>query len=246
METWHPTTCTKEAAALASLGATVKIWSSLYQKTGDRRVRFDVSDTAGKWSVKKLRGLIRTGRLRDDPTHPLYIAMLACHHRELLLGLLKNGLRLRLEAVPGAPAVFRLVPSDTGLPGTAGHTALATTMDLALAAALLTSGFPLLAVAGAAGGHVFTFPSHPLPGGAPLDAATLIETWRTAPRSLDAALTFTIAVLALAALGQLHREVRKVIDTILIAKPRSTSHVVIRSDAAPAAWDKAKQFLAGQ
>jgi hypothetical protein len=258
MEKWLTTLDTKEAAAFAALGATVKIISSIHQRTSTRSVRFFIAPLTEdkKWQIGKIRKGLKDGTLlRSHPGHPLLTILRAYQNRDCLIDLIKTGRHYRMVEVPGAPGIHQLVPGDTGLPGLTGTAAAVKTQDIKVAAALITCGFPLLRITGSAATHEFTLAafqspsslltSHSALGTSPLDAAQLIADWRIDPCPLPFEHPFLQAAHGLSIRELLLREVNKSIDSILISKPRSTSHAVIRADAAPDAWDAAKRFFSG-
>lgn len=250
MERWLTTLDTKEAAAFATLGATVQIQSSILQRTSTREVRFLVSHTTadGLYQIGKLRLALQDRSLpRASPAHPLLTILRAYMNREATLDIQHKGSRYRLSSVAGAPGVHQYTASDSGLPGLAGVPAIVRTQDLKISAALATAGFPLLHLTGSAGRHEYSHAAFPAPGTPPglPHAAALIQTWRENPESLPAALPFVLAMRGLTIREQLRTEVSKAIDTILISKAGSAAHAVIRSDANDKAWDKARAFFIG-
>ena len=113
-----------------------------------------------------------------------------------------------------------------------------------MAAALVTAGFPLLTITGGGKDHSYTHAAFQVPA-APVDAATLVQQWRADASSMPFTLPFVQAATALLFREQIRREISKSIDTILISKPRTTSHAAIRADAAPQAWDQVAHFFNG-
>jgi len=247
MERWHTTICTKEASAFATLGATIKIQSSIDERTSSREVRFLISPTTEDkaWSTGKIRHAFKTGTLqRQHSGHPYLTMLRAYHNREALLEIQKSGRRLRLALASPEAGTYQLVPSDTGLPGTTGQLAVLKTRDIKLAAALLTVGFPILRITGAERAHEYTLSALPEPRAATgIDAAALCAAWHAAPAAMPFHLPFVQAMQALSNREKMKAEVHRAIDTILLHKPRTTSHAAIRADAAPAAWDAAKTFF---
>ena len=247
MERWHTTICTKEASAFYTLGTTIKIQSSIDERTSSRTVRFLISPTTEdkQWSTGKIRHAFKTGSLqRQHSGHPYLTIRRAFHNREALLEIQKSGRRFRLALASPEASTYQLVPSDTGLPGTTGQLAVLKTRDIKLAATLLTVGFPLLRITGVDRAHEYTLSALPAPrAAAGIDAALLCATWRTDPAAMSFQLPFTQAMQGLSNREKIKAEVLLAIDTILLHKPRTTSHAAIRADAAPAAWDAAKAFF---
>lgn len=246
-EHWHMSTDTAEAAAFAALGATIKIVANLHERTSTREVRLFISPhtTGNVWKVGKIRQSMKAGTLtRSEPSHPWLTCRRALANREAMLDIQKQGKRYTLLPVPGTDGIFQYMPSDTGLPGIKGHAAAVRTTDLKMAAALATAGFPLLAIEGSGAHHTYTVAAFQVPP-APIDAAQLVSQWREDASAMPFALPFVQAATALLFREQLRREISVAIDTILIHKPRTTSHAAIRADSAPQAWDKVAQFFNG-
>lgn len=248
-EQWLSTLDTKEAAAFAALGATIKIISDLHERTSTRTVRFLISPTTAdrKWQTGKIRLALKQNTLvRDTPAHPFVTILRAYQNRGSILEMQKQGSKFQLLPVTGSPGIHQYVASDSGLPGVTSTTAAVRTQDLKMAAALVTVGFPLLRITGDGSHHEYTLAAMPAPGTAPgIDAATLLADWRADASAMPFALPFVQAATGLLFHEQLRGEVARAIDTILLSKPRSTSHAAIRADAAPAAWDAVSKFFTG-
>ena len=250
MHAWTSTLDTKEAAAWATLGGTVKIESTLAERTSIREVRFHLGEHGGPYQLGKLRAALRDGSLqRTDPAHPLLTILRAFANRERLLALLKDGARLRLVAVPGAAGIWQYAPGEHGLPGVAGNAAIVKTTDLKIVAALATCGMPLLHLEPGAGGHRFAcaaHAAHAAPAAAmPWDGAQLVAAWRRSPDEVPWQLPFAQAMRGLVLREQLLAEVRRSVDSVLLHKPGTRSHAIIRADAAPRAWDRTARFFRG-
>jgi hypothetical protein len=247
MEQWHISLDTKEAAAFAALGATVKIVSSTHQRTSTREVRFHISPHTEPeaWNVGQIRKSVRDKSLfTAAPAHPYLTIHRAFHARECILDMQNKGARFRLLPVPGAAGIFQHAPSDTGLPGTRPGDAVVRTRDLKMAAALTTCGFPLLTITGSGRQHEYTLAAYQIPASA-ISAVQLLSDWSADASAMPFALPFVQAATGLLFREQLRTEVSRAIDTVLISKPRTTSHAAIRADAAPRAWDKVANFFNG-
>ncbi len=247
MEQWHISLDTKEAAAFAALGCTIKIVSSAHQRTSTREVRFHISPTTTppQWHVGKIRKAVRDKSLFTiHPSHPYLTIQRAFHARECILDMQNQGKKFALLPVSGAPGIWQLHRGDTGLPGTRPGDAVVRTQDLKMAAALVTVGFPLLTITGGGRQHEYTRAAYQVPATA-FDAARLIADWRADASAMPFELPFVQAATGLLFREQLRTAVSQAIDTILISKPRTTSHAAIRADAAPQAWDKVAAFFNG-
>lgn len=246
MEQWLQTIDTKEAAAVAALGAQVRITSTIEERTGNVTVRFLMSKASacGKYNISALRQALRQGRLLTRfPSHPFTTILRAFHNRAALIKLIKEGARFDLVQIPGQ-AVWQMVPGATGLPGIQPGSPMVSTTDLKLSAALLTAGFPALHLRPGASGDSEIIHRASSPG-TPLSASALVADWRADREKLPWDLPFTQAMHGLDVFQLLNEEVKKTIHTVLITKNPQT-HAAIRSDASPEAWDKAKRFFSGR
>lgn len=246
-EQWHMSTDTAEAAAFAALGATIKIVANLHQRTSTREVRLFISPhtTGNAWRIGKIRSAMKHGTLvRAEPSHPYLTCRRALANREAILDIQNKGSRYHLLPVPHTSGIHQYMPCPDGLPGIRPGTTVVRTTDLKIAAALATAGFPLLAIDGSAREHTYTLAAFQIPA-APVDAATLVSQWRADASTMPFTLPFVQAATALLFRQQLRLQISKSIDTILIHKPRTTSHAAIRADAAPQAWDQIAHFFNG-
>lgn len=253
MEQWFTTLDTNEAAAFALLQATIRLQGTIEERTGNVTVRFFISTVSEdkRFHLPRIRKDYRRGLIqKNKPGHPLCTAFRSFINRDALIAIAKDGARFRLVPVPGAPGVHQMVSSDTGLPGiTAGNAAVVKTADLKISAALLTAGFPLLRLDGPPGSHTYTHAAFPSPSStdntAFTSAADLIQSWRTDASAMPFDLPFTQAATALLFHQQIRAEVKNIIHTVLLSKPRTKMHAALRQDAAPAAWDQVTRFFTG-
>jgi len=243
MERWATTIDSKEAAAFARLGCTVKIVSQVVERTGKRVVRFLISTvTEDGEKIGRLRRSLTDGTL--PVLHPLHVMWLAFTCRLRLLELQEGGKFCRLAPVRGAPGVLWCYePSTEGLAGISGAAAVVRTQDLDVVAALAVVGFPLLEIRGTPGNREYLVAAFGGQGG--VDVAQAISDWRQRPGDMPAGAPLTIALRVLRDLQTCKRMARESIDTVVLSKPRTTRHAVVRSDAAPAAWDEVKRFFGG-
>lgn len=244
---WHNHTDTNSAAAFATLGATVQIQTALIQRTSTRNVRFLISTKSadGLYNIGKLRKAIRDKTLPTTlPAHPVCTILRAYMNREARLDIQKRGTFYRLVAVANSPGVHQYVPSETGLPGVTGQPAIVRTQDAILSDALATAGHPLLRLTGSGDHHEYTHAAAALGSMTPT-AHLLIEAWRADPINYPLTTPFGIAAQGLRVRAQLLNAVKDSIDSIIISKPRTTAHAIIRADATNEAWDKARTFLTG-
>ena len=246
-EQWHMSTDTAEAAAFAALRATIKIVANLHQRTATREVRLFISPQTegGIWRVGKIRQAMKTGALvRSEPAHPYLTARRAMANREAILDIQNKGKRFVLLPVPGTSGIHQFMPGDSGLPGVkSASAAIVRSTDIKMAAALVTTGFPLLAIDGSAPHHIYSLAAFQTPA-TPLDGATLVSQWRADASAMPFDLPFVQAATALLFREQLRREISAAIDTVLITKNPIT-HAAVRADAAPQAWDKVARFFNG-
>ncbi len=251
MEKWLTTICTQEAAAMGALGARIKIHSSIYQRTSARQVRFMVSTQSAdrKWQFGKIRLMANDGSLqKKDPSHPYLCIRRSYANRDARIAMQKDGTFFRLVRIPQT-SIWQYTPSDTGLPGVQGATAIVRTQDAILSDALSTAGYPILRITGSGRHHEYTHAAilPPQPGieASPLTAADLIEQWRKDPDSVPFTTVFGQAARGLTIRDQLHREVSRAIDSVIVSKPGTKSHAIIRTDATGKAWDTAAKFFSG-
>lgn len=247
-ESWHTTIDTHTAAAAASLGAEVRIQSSLHTRTSTREVRFLIAtrSACGKHTLGKiLKGVKDKSLVHRDPGHDFLTFLRAYMCRQSLMEMANKGTRFRLVPVAGVPGVHQFMPGPDGLPGVKPGDTIVRTDDLKMAAAFSLAGFPLLRILGSAGAYEFTHAAFRGPGHSGLNAAQLLTEWRRDTQSLPWELPFTKAAHALTVLERLHHEVRRAKDTVILSKPRTTAHATLHQDAAPSAWDKAARFFSG-
>jgi hypothetical protein len=244
MEAWLSTLDTREAAAFATLGVETRVISSLHERTGKRVVRFHLApqSACGTYSTGKLRAALKAGMTGPgEPSHPLAVIMRAFHNREAILAMIHDGRRSTLTPVPGT-AIWQYTPSGDGIPGLDGAPACIRTPDLNLASALATIGLPILAIDGDSRKSRFTIAAFGPPG---IDGANLTRQWREAPDDIPDSHPFSIAARGLRTRSQLRRMVAEAIDSIIISKPNTLTHAIIRADASPKAWQKIARFFGG-
>lgn len=243
-EHWLATTDTREAAAFATLGVHVQIRSDIIERTGTKTVRFLMSAISRDGSLRtgSIREAFKSGELAKlRPVHPYVVLMCALLNRESIIAHQKTGDPVRLENIDGT-GVHRFFRGDTGLPGLSAAVPVIRTSDLNLVAALCTAGLPLVHLEGDPGRLVYYVAARN-PAFPDLDGAVLTADWRNDPAAAPFEGPFHIAAHGLAVASTLRDMVRKEVSTVILSKPGTTSHVLIRADAAPAAWDHAARFL---
>lgn len=250
MEQWLQTIDTKQAAAVAALGAEVRIQGTIQERTSSVTVRFLLAlhSADRRYNIAKILKDLRHGILQQRvPRHPFLTFLRAYQNRSSIIDLIKTGARYHLIPVPGAEGIHQLIPGTAGLPGIAAGTPVVRTTDLKLVTALITAGFRPLEIRQASTGEaeIIIEAIRPAAAGSSLDAATLTSEWRRDNQALPWELPFTQAMHGLAIFHRLNEEVKRTTHTILLTK-NSQTHAAIRQDASPAAWDKAKQFFAGR
>jgi hypothetical protein len=243
MERWTTTIDSREAAALARLGCTVKVFSQVHEVAGKRVVRFQVSTmTEDGEKVGKLRKDLKEGVL--PVLHPMYVMWLAFTCRKRVLDLQEAGVFCRLLPVRGAEGrLWCYGPATEGLRGVKGAAGVVRTKDVDVVAALGVVGCELLEIRGPAGNREYAVEA--FGGMKGMDVARELELWRKRPEEMVAGHPLTIALRVLRDLQQIKRMARESIDTVVLSKHRTTRHAVVRSDAAPEAWDEVKRFFGG-
>jgi hypothetical protein len=243
MERWTTTIDSKEAAAFARLGCTVKIVSQVIERTGKRVVRFHVSTmTEAGEKVGALRRALHAGELKV--LHPLYVMWVAFTCRTRILDLQEAGRFCELREVPGAAGqLWCYVAGQTGLPGVKGAAGVVMTRDVDVVAALGVVGFRLLEIRGTKGDREYLVDA--FGGQAGVDVARVIDDWRKRPGEMLESAPVTMALRVLRDLQTVKRMARESIDQIVMSKPRTTKHAVVRMDAGKEAWDGVKRFFGG-
>ena len=245
MEQWTSTLDTRAAAAFGTLGAVIRLETTIIERTAEKVTRFHLTrvSACGKYSTLRIRNEAKAGKL--PAAHPYLTLQHALENRHLLLQLQFKGVPCDLRPVPGSPGVWRYIPGTTGLPGVRGAGDVVKLDSLALTAALGTAGFPLLALEGTTGRHSYYLPRWGPNdiGGQRLDASQLLTGWNTAKDSVPWETPFGQAARVLHNHQRLLDAIRNDIPNVLLMKPRSQRAATVRLDATPAAYDKIKEHF---
>ena len=245
MEQWTSTLDTRCAAAFGTLGAIIRLETTIIERTAEKVTRFHLTRTSpcGQYATIRIRNEAKAGKL--PAAHPYLTLQHALENRHVLLQLQKAGQPCDLRPVPGSPGVFRYVPGTTGLPGVRGAGEVVKLDSLALTAALGTAGFPLLALEGTPGHHSYHLPRWGPNdiGGERLDAVALLTAWNADKNSIPWDTTFGKAARVIHNHQRLLDAIRNNVPNVLLMKPRSQRAATIRLDATPAAFDKVKHHF---
>lgn len=239
---WSATRDTKEAAALATLGATVRIDRAVDAKSGREFATFylGAKTEEGAGQISRLRRMYRERELvQKNPDHPLLWCLVAMRNRERLLDLANKGEFFRPARLKGGQYLLR--PSDAGLPGMAGKAAVVKVTELEMAATLITLGVPLLSITGPHGERAF----YVEPGcEAEADVHGLILGFRNGVLAAqEPEHPMLYCMLSLYNRAKLVRALREEVQMVVVSKPNSQKSALIRADASDPAWDRVQRHF---
>jgi len=242
------TTDTRIATALGTMGVPCKLNTTLVEATATRETVFSMGSKSvcGRHDTRRILSDFRSGKLEQaEPAHAFLTILRAIANRNAILDIQNKGIS-HVPRQVGDTCVWQMVRSNEGLPGCAGRGEVVKLDDLKMAAALVTCGFPLLAIDGGGHRHYYQLPRFgpvPAQGQPPLDAVELLTQWRKDMESIPWEKPF-----AQAARGLYNRErfldaVNRDIELVLLLKPRSQRSALVRADATGKAFDQVRRHF---
>ena len=265
MEAWSRLTadkpgCTRTTnlvASLMNLGVAVRTHRTLDDLSGKSDTTFllqpSLAVRGGQVPTKALLKAFEDGDLESiDPTHPFLDSMRGLHNGHALLDWMKQGVHQRLAyTAKGTRTVYVQGSPDP----ISRDTELASTKDIAVAAALGVLGCAIVRIEGIDNHRKFIVRRYGMPlrirprtnaATHNYDAVDLISRLRDGTLiKADADHPFLYAYYARKQRENILQHLDREVQLIMIRQPGTTRSAMIREDADDEAWEQAERHMVG-